>query len=63
MKIQSKAVLDKVIERLKLNEVWARKYKETGMLAQDVSFLILKSMLDLRPSRNTSLLEIRVMLK
>jgi len=59
-KIQSKSVLYKVIENLKLNQVWARKYKDTGTLQPDVTLLILKSMLDIRQSRNTSLIEIRV---
>ncbi|MCX6904235.1 MAG: Wzz/FepE/Etk N-terminal domain-containing protein [Verrucomicrobia bacterium] len=59
-KIQSKTVLYKVIERLGLNQVWAKKYKDTGTLPNDVTFMILKSMLDVRQSRNTSLIEIRV---
>ena len=59
-KIQSKTVLYRVITNLNLNQIWAKKYKETGKLSEDVSFLILKSMLDVRQSRNTSLIEIRV---
>jgi polysaccharide biosynthesis transport protein len=59
-KIQSKTVLYKVIENLNLNQVWARKYKDSGTLPLDVTFMILKSMLDVRQSRNTSLIEIRV---
>ena len=59
-KIQSKVVLYKVIDRLNLNQVWARRYKDSGNLQPEVTFLILKSMLDVRQSRNTSLIEIRV---
>jgi capsular polysaccharide biosynthesis protein len=58
--VSSKAVLNRVIERLKLNEIWSRKYKETGVLSQDVSFLILFSSLQVRPVPNTCLIEIRV---
>jgi len=62
-KIQSKKVLYEVIRRLDLNKAWARKYKsdkEGGALQTEVTFMILKSMLDVRQSRNTSLIEIRV---
>jgi polysaccharide biosynthesis transport protein len=59
-KIQSKTVLYQVIKNLKLNEVWARKYRDAGTLPIDVTFMILKSALDVRQSRNTSLIEIRV---
>jgi polysaccharide biosynthesis transport protein len=59
-KIQSKKVLYEVINRLDLNKAWARRYKESGSLQTEVTFMILKSMLDVRQSRNTSLIEIRV---
>ncbi len=58
--VQSKSVLYRVVERLKLNEIWARKYKETGLLSQDVCFVILKSSLEVRPVPDTSLLAIQV---
>ena len=58
--IQSKLVLGKVIERLNLDEVWAKKYKDAGKLSKDVAFLILKSTLEVRPTRGTRLLQIRV---
>ncbi len=58
--VPSQAVLYQVIERLKLNEAWAQKYKETGLLPREVCFLILRSDLQVRPVPNTCLLEIRV---
>src|SRR6185369_1632072 len=59
-KIQSKSVLYTVITNLDLNTKWAARYKEEGSLRTDVTFLILKSHIDVRQSRNTTLIEIRV---
>ena len=59
-KIQSKTVLYKVIERLGLNREWAKKYKESGELRNEMTYMILKSMLNVRQSRGTSLIEISV---
>src|SRR5262245_51415206 len=59
-KIQSKSVLYMVITNLDLNTKWAAKYKEEGALKTDVTFLILKGHIDVRQSRNTTLIEIRV---
>ncbi len=58
--IQSKSVLHQVITNLNLNKKWAEKFKETGWLRTDLTFGILKRQIDVRQSRNTSLIEIRV---
>jgi len=58
--IQSSVVLHKVIDTLNLNEVWARKYGAEGKLKTDETFGLLKRLIDLRPVRNTTLIEIRV---
>ena len=61
-KIQSKSVLYPVITNtdLMLHQKWAAKYKEESALRLDVAYLILKQKMDVRQSRNTSLIEIRV---
>jgi capsular polysaccharide biosynthesis protein len=58
--IQSQVVLDKVIEALDLNSVWGKKYAGGAKLKESESLGLLKARLDLRPVRNTSLIEIRV---
>src|SRR5581483_6426827 len=58
--IQSEVVLDKVIETLDLNNVWAQKYHTSGPLKTSETRAIIKKMIELRPTRNTSLIEIRV---
>ncbi len=58
--IQSKSILHQVIANLKLNKKWAEKYKEEGELATDVTYNLLKRAVDVRQSRNTSLIEIKV---
>lgn len=62
-KIKSKNVLYKVIESpvLKLNELWTKRLNMTdGVLKTPETFLILLRNIDVRQSRNTSLIEIRV---
>jgi polysaccharide biosynthesis transport protein len=59
-KIQSKSVLYPVISNMNLHVKWAQKYKEEGPLRVDVTYMILKQKIDVRQSRNTSLIEIRV---
>jgi uncharacterized protein involved in exopolysaccharide biosynthesis len=59
-KIRSKAVLYPVIEQLRLNERWARRFGSDTPLRTMESFEILKRMMDVRQTRNTSLIEIRV---
>src|SRR5713226_3222723 len=58
--IQSKSILHQVIENLKLNKLWAEKLKEEGELPTDVTYGLLKRVVDVRQSRNTSLIEIKV---
>jgi capsular exopolysaccharide synthesis family protein len=59
-KIQSKTILYQVITNLNLNRRWAEKFKEENELRTDVTYGLLKRMIDVRQSRNTSLIEIRV---
>ena len=57
--IQSEKILDQVIERLDLNTVWATKYN-SGKLKNSESRNLIKRMIELRPARNTSLIDITV---
>jgi Mg-chelatase subunit ChlD len=57
--IQSEAVLGKVIKDLNLNEAWGKKQGGRTLTTAETTAL-LKNKLDLRPVRNTSLLEIGV---
>jgi capsular exopolysaccharide synthesis family protein len=59
-KIQSKTILYQVITNLNLNHRWAQRMKEENDLRLDIAYSILKGMVDVRQSRNTSLIEIRV---
>jgi succinoglycan biosynthesis transport protein ExoP len=59
-KIRSKKVLHKVIEKLRLNERWGQRYNNNVPLKTPESFAILSRLIDLRQTRNTSLIEIRV---
>jgi len=58
--IQSEAVLGQVVERLQLNSAWGKKYSSGEKLKTAESIALLKGQMDLRPVRNTSLIEIRV---
>jgi capsular exopolysaccharide synthesis family protein len=58
--IQSEVVLGKVIEDLNLNREWGKKYNGGEVLKTTETMRILKGRMDLRPVRNTSLIEIRV---
>ena len=58
--IQSKVVLYNVISNLNLTKKWAPKFKETE-LPLDLTFEILQSQIDVRQSRNTSLIEIHAL--
>ncbi|HZO83790.1 MAG TPA: polysaccharide biosynthesis tyrosine autokinase [Verrucomicrobiae bacterium] len=55
--IQSKAILYNVISNLSLTKKWAPKFKENE-LPLDLTFQVLQSQMDVRQSRNTSLIEI-----
>jgi len=59
-KIRSKKVLHKVIENLRLNEKWAERYNNGLPLKTFETFDILKGKIDVRQTRNTSLIEIHV---
>jgi succinoglycan biosynthesis transport protein ExoP len=58
--IQSEKILDQVIDSLNLNQEWSKKFNLDAPLKTSESRRILKGMLELRPTRNTSLIEIRV---
>ncbi len=57
--LQSHAVLDKVIDQLDLNQTWGRKYAGGERLRTPETLELLKARIELRPVRNTSLIEIR----
>lgn len=58
-KIKSKRVLLKVIEDLNLTSVWGKRYGNENLKLMD-AYKMLDNQVDLRQSRNTSLIEIRV---
>jgi capsular exopolysaccharide synthesis family protein len=58
--IQSEVILGKVIDDLDLNKEWGKKYANGDRLKTAETISLLKSRMDLRPVRNTSLIEIRV---
>ncbi len=58
--IQSEVILGKVIAALDLNKTWGKKYANGEPLKTSETMLLLKGRMDLRPVRNTSLIEIRV---
>jgi polysaccharide biosynthesis transport protein len=57
--IQSKSILNQVITNLGLSKKWGEKMK-VDELPLDLAYTILKRQIDVRQSRNTSLIEIRV---
>lgn len=58
--IQSERILDPVVELLDLNTRWAKKFHMEGKLKTIESRRILKSQIELRPERNTSVIDITV---
>src|SRR5215472_5343215 len=58
--IQSEVVLGKVIDAMDLNQKWGKKYNGGQKFTTTETMGILKRQMDLRPVRNTSLIEIRV---
>lgn len=58
--IQSKHVLYSVITNLNLNERWAKERQIEGKLQTPETYLLLRKQIDVRQTRNTSLIEIRV---
>ena len=57
--IQSEAILDKVIENLDLNKQWGKQFAGGERLKTSESIAMLKGRIDVRPIRNTSIIEIR----
>jgi capsular polysaccharide biosynthesis protein len=57
--IRSPVVLEKVVEKLNLNDQWGKKYRGGERLATSETIALLKNSIDLRVIRNTSLIEIR----
>jgi capsular exopolysaccharide synthesis family protein len=58
--IHSEVVLGKVIDDLNLNKEWGRKYANGETFKTQETMQLLKNKMDLRPVRNTSLIEITV---
>lgn len=58
--VQSQVVLGKTVERLNLTERWGKKFRGGERLTTPEAITFLKSSMELRPVRNTTLLEIRV---
>jgi capsular exopolysaccharide synthesis family protein len=59
--IQSKSILHQVITNLDLTKKWTGKYKQETELRMDETYGILKNSIDVRPARNTTLIEIKVL--
>lgn len=59
-KITSKMVLHRVIEEMSLTNAWAKRYNSDGPLKKEETYEILKRLIDVRQTRNTSLIEISV---
>jgi capsular polysaccharide biosynthesis protein len=57
--IQSGLILGKAIQDLDLNKEWGKRYAGGERLKTPETMALLKSRLDLRPVRNTALIEIR----
>ncbi|TAK97595.1 MAG: DUF4019 domain-containing protein, partial [Verrucomicrobia bacterium] len=58
--MQSQPVLERVIEKLQLDGRWGRKYAGGEKLSGATALNLLRAQLQLRPVRNTSLIEISV---
>jgi capsular polysaccharide biosynthesis protein len=58
--LQSELILGQVIKELDLNREWGRKYAGGQPLKTAETVALLKARMDLRPVRNTSLIEVRV---
>jgi capsular polysaccharide biosynthesis protein len=57
--IQSEGILGKVIDDLDLNKEWGKKYANGDRLKTSESMALLRARIDVRPVRNTSVIEIR----
>ena len=58
--IQSETILSNVVDVLDLNNKWGKKYNEGNKFKTQESMAILKNRLNLRPRRNTALIDIQV---
>ena len=58
--IQSQTVLKRVVENLDLQTRWSQRYANGEKLTADRALALLKEHLELRPVRNTSLIDINV---
>ncbi|HLP77532.1 MAG TPA: polysaccharide biosynthesis tyrosine autokinase [Candidatus Paceibacterota bacterium] len=58
--IQSQLILGKVIDKLKLNEEWGKKYANGQALKDSESLELLKKSIRLTPVRNASMIEVEV---
>jgi uncharacterized protein involved in exopolysaccharide biosynthesis/beta-lactamase regulating signal transducer with metallopeptidase domain len=58
--LMSEVILGRVIDDLDLNSEWGKKYANGERLKTSETIALLKARIDLRPVRNTSLIEIRV---
>jgi capsular exopolysaccharide synthesis family protein len=58
-KIRSQIVLREVIDNLRLNDKWSKRYHAEGKLKTSETFQILRRQVDVQQARNTSLIEIR----
>lgn len=57
-RIQSRPVLEKVVERLNLRDEWGRKFKAPGPLTVEQAYFQLKGQIDVRQSQQSTLVEI-----
>lgn len=58
--IQSEAVLTNVINNLDLTRVWGQKYNDGQPLKLNEAVELLRGRLDLRPRRNTTIIDVKV---
>jgi capsular polysaccharide biosynthesis protein len=57
-RMQSRSILGMVASNLNLSKEWARKYKQPEALSADKTYQLLRSSIQLRPQRDTTLIEI-----
>ncbi len=58
--IQSETILSRVVDVLDLNTKWGKKYNEGNKYKTQESMALLKNRLNLRPRRNTALIDVQV---
>ncbi|HUP87771.1 MAG TPA: polysaccharide biosynthesis tyrosine autokinase [Longimicrobiales bacterium] len=57
-RIQSRPVLERVVERLNLQEQWAKKLNSPTPLSKEQAYRMLKGSVDVRQSHNSTLVEV-----